>query len=112
MLFVHVLISWLTLSIGHQSFDRKTDVRVTYLDSLTITHLCSAHPGTNLGRLRDLYLVKCLPPWKNAALRQLPSIVSLVNEHLSILLIPLFSGLVVSEPAILKIFNVGGQKLF
>jgi len=29
----------------------------------------------------------------------------------SILLIPLFSGLVVSEPAILKIFNVGGQKL-
>ena len=29
----------------------------------------------------------------------------------SILLIAWFSGLVVSEPAILKIFNVGGQKL-
>lgn len=29
----------------------------------------------------------------------------------SIFLIPSFSGLVVSEPAILKIFNVGGQKL-
>ena len=81
----------------------------THLNSFPTTHLCSAHPGTSLVRPQDLYLVKCPPPWKNAALRQLHSIVSLAHEHPFPIL--WFSWPVISEPAILKIFNVRNQKL-